>query len=147
MPRSAAADGGGGSIGAFEIDGRLAGRELGQRRGAVGEGARHRGDDQVDVLAQRLEHLAGDQRRQEVPRPDVVHGHHAEDLDRAGLVAELKQEVADPPAALAVERILGQHLLVRGQRGGELSRPGQVAGLVFQISERNRVGGAGFHPA
>ena len=121
-----------------EIDRRLAGGELRQRRCAVGEVARHRRHDLVDVLAERLEHLAADQRRQEVPRANIVHGDGPEDLDGACPIAELKQQVADLPAAVAVQRIGRQHLVVGGQRGGKLTGPGQVACLGLEIAKRKR---------
>jgi hypothetical protein len=104
----------------------------------VREIARHRRHDLIGVLAERLEHLAADQRRQEVPRTDVVHRHDPEDLDGAGPIAELKQQIADLPPAVAVEWIGRQHLVVARQRGGKLTGPSQVACLGLEIAKRKR---------
>ena len=88
--------------------------------------------------AQRFEHLARHDRRQQVPRPDVVHRHGAVDLDGPRLVAQLQQQVRDLAPAVEVEGIARQHVLVRGQRRGVLPRPRQGPGLGLQVAELDR---------
>ena len=67
-----------------------------------------------------------------------MHRHRPVDLAGAALVPEREQQVRDLAPAVVVERIDGQHVVVRGERRRELPGARQRPGLGLEVAQLDR---------